>query len=29
VFQIPVYRYVNEMQLAPRGALLMGLSRTF
>ena len=27
--QLPAYRYVNDMQLAPRAALLTGLSKTF
>jgi hypothetical protein len=27
--QIPVYRYVNETQLAPRPGILVGVSRTF
>lgn len=28
-FQVPVYRYVNETQLAPRRGWLVGLSRSF
>ena len=27
--QLPAYRYVNDMQLAPRAAVLTGLSKTF
>ena len=26
---VPVYRYVNEAQLAPRTGIVVGLSRTF
>ena len=28
-YQRPVYRLVNEYQLASRGGLMMGISRTF
>jgi hypothetical protein len=28
-YQRPVYRHVNEYQLASRGGLMMGLSRAF
>ena len=27
--QLPAYRYVNDMQLAPRAAVLTGLAKTF
>jgi hypothetical protein len=27
--QLPAYRYVNDMQLAPRAAVLTGFAKTF